>query len=85
MKSRLGNEGNGVNPTSRFFIMKSGNDRTTGALCRSWTRTMLSMERRLNVHGEKVACSLRTRCFMIIYGPDEYAPPGKLNNREEVF
>lgn len=25
------------------------------------------------------------RCFMIIYGPDEYAPSGKLNNREEVF
>ena len=62
IKSRLPTKETELIPRLVFFITESGNDRTTGALCRSWTRTMLSMERRLNVHGGKVARrSLRTR------------------------
>lgn len=83
---KAGNEGNGVNPASRFFfITKSGNDRTTGAFVSFVDDAIDGAQIKRSWGKSGVLFAYAPRCFMIIYGPDGYAPSGKLNNREEVF
>lgn len=85
---KAANEGNGVNPAPRFFYYgewkRSNNGRFVSLVDTDDAIDGAQIKRSWGKSGAALF-TYAPRCFMIIYGPDEYAPSGKLNNREEVF
>lgn len=83
---KVGNEGNGVNPASRFFFYYEEWKRSNNGRFVSFVDDAIDGAQIKRSWGKSgVLFAYAPRCFMIIYGPDGYAPSGKLNNREEVF
>ena len=85
MKSRLGTKETELIPRLVFFYYEEWKRSNNGRFVSFVDDAIDGAQIKRSWGKSGVLFAYAPRCFMIIYGPDGYAPSGKLNNREEIF